>query len=296
MKKIRFITDTSTTLTDEFIKANNIVKLPNSITDADKVYFDDRTDKQKEWVSEQVENQKARFSTSFVNFQVMHDAVAELLKECDLVLYVSLGKGYSGQYNSAMEVVKKFKGKFIAYQSDAIACNSEILIQWLVDYAKTNDDFDVKTIETKMYELNTHITTIFATPKYEGLCSSGRVPVAVAKIFKLVKLFPIVLSEEVNKRYLFFKKWSESQNKLIEALDKRFHSAPKGDEVKQIIICSSLLKKDYLDSLIQKLIVHYQIAKEKISVRTTPLVVMVATLVDSVGLCIYTKTLQKIPR
>lgn len=294
MKNIRFIIETSTTLPDEYLKANKITPMYMSISDKEgNMYVDERTDKQKAWVSTEIETKSTVFATSFINVGIMQEVVEKLLKECDCVVYVSLGKLYSGQYNSAMEVQKHFKGKFVVLHSNAISVNHEILTRWTIEYLKTAP-IDVNYIEAQYNEMNKHITTIFTTPKYDGLIKTGRVPPIVVKALKMIKLIPLIASEEVNKRYKFFRKWSEAERQVFEGVDGRFKIAPRGTEIKELYITASILSKEYVEKLKDLASKYFHVSKDIIQVRTTPLVVFVSTLKDSFGITVYTKTLEKL--
>ncbi|MGL4951544.1 MAG: DegV family protein [Mycoplasma sp.] len=295
MKKIRIIIDTMTTVTDDFIKEHNLHLLRNCLSDhAGNVYVDEKTDEQKRWVANMIETKGEFFATSYINGTIMQEAVEELLKTCDMVLYVSLGKGFSGQYSAALQVEKLFDGKFIVFDSNSVAANNEILLKWLVEYIESGNEIDKKYIEAKMQEINDTAPTLFTTPVYQGLIKAGRVPYLVAKILRISKLFPLIATEESNKKYGFFKKWESNQMKIIEGLDERFGGQkPRGKDIKNIYIVNSLLDQATIDSLIEKLHNYFEVSKDIILVRTTPLMIFSGTLLNSYGVTVQTHTMKK---
>lgn len=294
-KKIRIIIETANSLPDDYAKANNITILPMAISDQDgNLYKDERSDEQKEWAYKAIESQEKIFTTSFINMGVMQEVVAKLLKEADLVIYVSLSKGFSGQYNSALEVEKVFNGKFVVFHSAAVCTNMEIQNRWLVDFLK-NNDFNREYIQNHLEEINRHVATVFTTPLYQGLINSGRVPQIVSKALKLIKLFPIIASEECNKKYGFIKKWVDVDKQLFKALDERFITPPRGEEIREMYIISSLLTMEAIAALKTSMATYYQISESQIHVRSTPLVIFVVTLKNSFGISVYTNNLERIP-
>ncbi|MGL4948562.1 MAG: DegV family protein [Mycoplasma sp.] len=296
MEKIRIIIDTTTTVQDDFIKKHNLYVIHNCISDENgNVYRDEKTIEQKRWVSEKIRNEGVIFTTSFINGAIMQEAVEELLKTCDKVLYVSLGKGFSGQYSSALQVEKIFDGKFVVFDSNSVCANNEILVKWLVEYVEAGNPIDKAVIEAHMDEINSMAPTLFTTPIYDGLIKNGRIPSYVAKILKISKLFPIIATEESNKKFGFFRKWEHNQIKIIEGLDSRFGTQkPRGDDIKEVYINESLLPENVLESLILQLMNYFQIPREKINVRSNPLLIFSSTLIDSYGVTILTNGIKKI--
>lgn len=294
-KKIRIIIETSNSLPADYAKANNITVLPMAICDQEgNLYNDERSDKQKEWAYNAIETGEKVFTTSFINTGIMQEVVEKLLLEADLVIYISLSKGFSGQYNAALEVEKMFDGRFVVFDSGAVCTNMEIQNRWLIEYLKEND-FNKQDIQNQIEEINRHVTTVFTTPLYQGLVNSGRIPQIVCKALKLIKLFPIIASEECNKKYGFIKKWVDVDKQLFKALDARFENPPRGKEIREMYIISSLLTKEAIAILKTNMAEHYQINESQIFVRSTPLVIFVVTLKNSFGISIYTNNLERIP-
>ncbi|MGL4950918.1 MAG: DegV family protein [Mycoplasma sp.] len=295
MEKIKIIIDTMTTLQEDYIKKNDLLVLKNCLSDSKgNIYPDERTDEQKRIICEKVKKEGEVFTTSFINGAIMQDAAEKLLKTCDKVLYISLGKGFSGQFNVASQVEKEMNGKFIVFDTDTVAANTEILVRWLVEYIKTNP-VDKAVMEAKMRDINETAPTLFTTRFYDGLIKAGRMPSFMGKILKVSKLFPIVATEESNKKFGFFKKWETNQEKLIESMDERFgETKPRGKDIKTIYITSSLLPAETIEELKEKISKHFQVDKKIIEVRTTPLMVFCSSLDDSYGITILTNGMKRI--
>lgn len=289
MKKIGFMYDSTGSVDKDFLKENDIYLIRNSINDIDgNIYIDECTDEQKAQICELMIDQKIKIKTSLVNKQIIKEAAESMLKKYEKVIYISIAPTFSGQYNNAIEVASELNGKFLVVHSNSTAIQSEIVLKWAIEYVKEHKDINQEKMQSEVIELSKHITTMFTTPNWDGLISSGRVPVVVAKTLKLAKMFPVIAAEETNQKERFYRKWTEAIPNLLDAIDKRFNKPPRGSDIKEIYLCQSICTKDVISNILKQMANHFKIKINEIKVRTTPLCVMVTTLSHSFGMAILT--------
>ena len=63
---------------------------------------------------------------------------------------------------------------------------------------------DVQALEDLVTKINKHTTTLFVTPNLDAISVSGRVAAAVVKALKLVKIFPMIRTENGNHKFGYF--------------------------------------------------------------------------------------------
>lgn len=194
MKKICILTDCTADLTKELYEKNNIEVLPLYVTIGGKTYSDG-IDITTEEMYEKVKEFGELPRSSAIPPAIFEEKFKELLTEYEQVIYMGIGSGFSGTYNSAFVASHDFpKNKIFVVDSKNLSSGIGLL---LLKAAKFRDQgLDGATIKAKIEELVPRIRTQFAIDTLEYLHKGGRCS-GTAKIFgTLLKLKPIIRVED----------------------------------------------------------------------------------------------------
>ncbi len=290
MEKIAILIDSTSTFDQNEIDKKGIHLIYNSVNDDDGNIIDDIcSNEQKRQLCELITNEHRPIKTSSINSQLLQEKFLELQKKYDKVVYLTLAPSFSSQYNNAILAKAAIGSKdVIVLHSQSVAAQTEIILEWLLDYVKTHKEFNQELMQKEIAEVAKHITTILTTFHLEGLITSGRIPTSVAKLLKLAKMFPLIQGEETHKKAGLYRKWSESAKNVFEAIDNRFPEPPRAKHIKEIILCHTLCDDARIKELTEKICEYFQVEESIIKVRVTPLLVATACLKDSFGVTIYT--------
>ncbi len=290
MEKLAILIDSTSTFDQSEIKKNGIHLIYNSINDDEGNIIEDIcSDEQKRQLCELITKEHKAIKTSSINSQLLQEKFLELQKKYDQVIYLTLAPSFSSQYNNALLAKAAIGSKdVIVLHSQSVAAQTEIILEWLLNYVKTHKEFNQEAMQKEIAEVAKHITTILTTFHLEGLITSGRIPTSVAKLLKLAKMFPLIQGEETHKKAGLYRKWSESTKNVLEAIDNRFPQPPRGNKIKEIILCQTLCEPERIKELVAKIAEHFEVKETIIKVRITPLLVLTACLKDSFGVTVYT--------
>ena len=193
MKKICILTDCTADLTKELYEKNNIEVLPLYVTIGGKTYSDG-IDITTEEMYEKVKEFGELPRSSAIPPAIFEEKFKELLSEYEQIIYMGIGSGFSGTYNSAFVASHDFpQDKIFVIDSKNLSSGIGLL---LLKAAKFRDQgLDGATIKAKIEELVPRIRTQFAIDTLEYLHKGGRCS-GTARIFgTLLKLKPIIRVE-----------------------------------------------------------------------------------------------------
>jgi len=194
MKKICILTDCTADLTKELYEKNNIEVLPLYVTIGGKTYSDG-IDITTEEMYEKVKEFGELPRSSAIPPAIFEEKFKELLSEYEQIIYMGIGGGFSGTYNSAFVASHDFpQDKIFVIDSKNLSSGIGLL---LLKAAKFRDQgLDGAMIKAKIEELVPRIRTQFAIDTLEYLHKGGRCS-GTAKIFgTLLKLKPIIRVED----------------------------------------------------------------------------------------------------
>lgn len=193
MKKICILTDCTADLTKELYEKNNIEVLPLYVTIGGKTYSDG-IDITTEEMYEKVKEFGELPRSSAIPPAIFEEKFKELLTEYEQVIYMGIGSGFSGTYNSAFAASHDFpQNKIFVVDSKNLSSGIGLLLLKAVKFC--DQGLDGATIKAKIEELVPRIRTQFAIDTLEYLHKGGRCS-GTARIFgTLLKLKPIIRVE-----------------------------------------------------------------------------------------------------
>ena len=187
MKHIEVLTDSGSDAkkTDEKELGIHVVRMP--IVVDDKEYIDEETiDSDKLF---KLMNQKKLAKTAQVSQGILKNKYDELLRDYDAVLHIPLSSGLSGQYESAFQLAKLYKGKVVVVDAKS-AC---FPLAILAHDAKRLLDQGVNINEVKeMIEHNMNLEAIIIPYDINYLKMGGRISKAAASLANLLKIVPLL--------------------------------------------------------------------------------------------------------
>lgn len=287
-KKIKIIVDSSCTINEENCKKYDVLKLPYKINDVEGNLIEDDFDlKQLEVIMTKIDNGSI-YKTSLLSNGILENHIIEILKKYDAVIYITSSVDFTGQYKSAIELMKTFKDKcFVINSHGAAAIIEEAIYEIKKNIDK--DEISIEEFDKVIRDINSRTITYFAAKNINGLLHSGRIPLPVAKMLKFSKVIPIIKTEEKNKPAGFTKKWNESIDKIIKYIDNNYPVKLNKDNIEKIYILNVLTSKDDLLKMKEKISEYYEFNINKIEIRSVPLPIAVYTLRESYAITMVAK-------
>lgn len=194
MEKIIIVTDSTADLQENFIKGNNIVVLPLTVTYQGKIYKDGvdlTTEQLLRFLDEGDELPK----TSQVNPKEFYDVYKELLDKDYSIISIHLSSQLSGTYQSA-NIAKDMLNtdKIHIIDSKSVSFGTGLLVIKALDMIKKG--IPLEEIVNTLNHLSNKIKVAFTVDNLDYLRKGGRLSGTQAIMGKLLNIKPIIHMDE----------------------------------------------------------------------------------------------------
>lgn len=189
MKKVKFLIDSASDVTQEEGKAWGVKVIPLSVRFGDEEYFDG-VDILPEEFYDKLSTAKQLPQTSLVNSFRWDEAFKEVTKDGSEVVVITISSVLSGTYQAALEASKNYEGKVFVVDSLSAAIGERALLQYGMKLAENGLSASDIVKELNEKKLKQHIYAMVDTLKY--LKMGGRMSAAVAFVGELLSIKPII--------------------------------------------------------------------------------------------------------
>ncbi len=191
MSKYRILIDSTTYLPKEVIEDNHIKVVSLMVSTDDGQSFKE-VDISREYIIDK-RNQGAKFKTSQPAPGTFLKAYQEMFETgTEKIFYIGLSKGLSGTYQAAKLARDMLDNPqdVHCFDTNQAAYGNEMLTYYLIDLIK--QDLDAKEIIDKMDEAIASVHLLFTVENLFSLVKGGRLTVAKALIGSVLRVKPIV--------------------------------------------------------------------------------------------------------
>ncbi|MGL4616903.1 MAG: DegV family protein [Mycoplasmoidaceae bacterium] len=285
MKKIAFIVDGSSTLTEDEIKKNGISRITFKITENDiKSYNDLPEEMNYEKIDEHHKNNNFLKTSCSALGEVMA-VIDKLLLKNDFVLIFTINKTLSSQYDTikSLEKEDEYKGKIYVVDTRAQCYGLEYILlesKKMIENGKSLEEV-IKFAE----EESDYIHTSFVSESTKPATASGRMSkLILGKMLDKAKLVPILNMNDKIGLNSIAKKYNKALEKMVE---KMIESINESDgKIKFISIFSSLCCEDKKEYFIQEVVKQFKVNINEIKIRKVPLIIFCNTGKNSFGITV----------
>lgn len=201
MNKVKIITDSCSSLTQEEMKKLNVdyVQESFSVNNQEFKGFEHPVKDANQFYEELQKCETC--STSCINTQTFADIFEKYVKQGFDVFYIGLSSGLSCTYNNALiaaEEINQDNGKHV-YVADSLSGSFAIakMVEKAVELA--NEGNSAEQIYNILHENGLKTYTMFIPSDLQFLTKSGRISKLVANIGTLLNLIPILAADSEGK-------------------------------------------------------------------------------------------------
>lgn len=283
-KKILLVADSSTTMSSQDAQKYGVEILPlaiyrndgkNFVTDLNSLTPEELLDMHEEGYT---------FTTSCTPQLLMEETLRAKLNDYDYILALPISSKWSSQYShlKALSNEPEFKNRL--YVADVLEygyANENLCI----DLRKMIDEegLDDPELLVKYAEAYRHKTICyFACRNLNGLVASGRVPKAISKIFKLVKIYPLIKMEAENHLEKIIKNWDNIPNTMIKSVIKTYGGL-KPSEIRKVTVLTAGNSQEYINQFKTDLAAALKVDPQLVEVRWAPNIFINIVLKGSIG-------------
>lgn len=219
--KIAWVTDSTSSLDEEFVKNNDIFVLPLNIIFDDESYKENVDLTEKEFY-EKLRTHKGSIKSSQPALGEFVELFEKLKKEYDFGIAIHASSKLTGTYQSSKSAAEMVGFKLYAIDSKTGSYPISYMIKKGIELIKTGEK--VESVIQKIEEMTSRTNLFFVPANLDQLHKSGRVSGSSALLANLLKIKPI-LSIEDGKAVIREKIRTEKKakswliNKLEESLN-----------------------------------------------------------------------------
>ena len=242
MEKIGFIVDSTCYLPEKYIKEHKIQVVSLNVIDGDETLKELEID--NDFVFKR-QDEKARLTTSQPSPSEFVTAYEEAFKAGNTkVLVLTIGKGLSGTYQSAILAKNMMKNPddIYVFDSDNAAYGTELLAMEVASMIKANKSFE--QIIERMNSLFGKTSLMFTVENLFSLQKGGRLSKAQAMIGTVLKVKPVIKIVE-GKLKLYHKE--RTHKKLHQFFIDEMKNDPNNTGKAKLHI--RLIQRDSLENL-----------------------------------------------
>lgn len=222
-KKIGIITDSSSGLTKEdFINFPNIGFSPLLINFNNKetIKDDPQIFEEKDLIK-RIKDKKEIAKTSQTPLGEVMQAWEKMLSEYEKIIVISLSKGLSGQYNTALILAKEpqFENKVFVFDSNGVSRINYLLVMKANELINNGEE-DIDKIFDSLSQIRDNYLAFILPNDINYLARGGRLSKTAAALAKSLKLIPILSFDGTIDKYDTTRTWKKAVNKALHEIDK----------------------------------------------------------------------------
>ncbi len=293
MKKIGFIVDGSSTLSEKELKENDIRRLSFKIIENDSISFNDNDSKISYEKIHSVHKENKNFKTSLTPLGEVIDLIDEELKNKDFVLIFPINKTLSSQYNAIkiLETEPEYKNKIYVIDTQAQCYGIDYMVLESIKMIKNGESTEevIKFAE----EQNEYIFTSFVSESSKPATSSGRLSkISIGKVLDKAKITLVLNMNQKISLNSFTRSYTKAIEKMVFKMKKILDET---DGAKKFLaLYTSLCDDNYKKFIIDEIIKQFKINEKEIIIKNIPKIIFTNTGRNSFGLALgLTKKYKK---
>lgn len=285
MKKIAFVVDGSSTLTEEEIKNNNISRITFKITENDTKSYNDLPEEINYEKIDEHHRTNNFLKTSCSALGEVMAVIDNLLLTNDFILIFTINKTLSSQYDMIknLEKEKEYKGKIYVVDTRAQCYGLEYILlesKKMIESGKSIEDV-IKFAEEEIK----YIHTSFVSESSKPATASGRMSkLIIGKVLDKAKLVPILNMNEKIGLNTIAKSYNKALEKMVEKMVASINEVD--GKIKFVSVYTSLNSEDKKEFLLKEVVKQFKINRKEIILKKVPLIIFCNTGKNSFGLAV----------
>ena len=238
---IRISSDSTCDLSSGLIKENNISIKALIVNMGDKSYRDG-VNITPEMIYAHVAAGNPLCTTSAVPIGEYEEYFGELCKDCDAVIHISLGSGFSSCYQNACIAAQDFPNVYVVDSRNLSTGQGHVVLE-ACRLARVEQD--PKELCSKLSDFACRVDASFLLDRLDYMVKGGRCSMVKALGANLLRLKPCI--EVVDNKMEIGKKYRGSYNKSIEAYVRDRLSQPEALEKHEIFVTHTKVEDDTVE-------------------------------------------------
>lgn len=190
--KIAWVTDSTSSLDEEFVKNNNVFVLPLNII-FDEVSYKENEDLTEKEFYEKLRNHKGSIKSSQPALGEFVELFEKLKKEYDFGIAIHASSKLTGTYQSSISAAEMVGFKLYAIDSKTGSYPISYMIKKGMELIESGEK--VESVISKIDDLTNRTNLFFMPANLDQLHKSGRVSGSSALLANLLKIKPILSIE-----------------------------------------------------------------------------------------------------
>lgn len=238
--KIRITSDSTCDLSQELVNRYHVTITPLYVNMNDKP-LRDQVDVQPADIFEHYERTGELCFTSARNIGEYLDVFTQLRGECDAVIHLSLGSGFSSSYQNAVLAASELENVYVVDSHNLTSGHGYLVIR-AAEMAEQG--MEPEAIVAKLNELAGKLDVSFVLDQLEYLHKGGRCSSVAALGANLLKLKPCI--EVVNGKMQVGKKYRGSFVKCVEQYLRDCFADCEGMDLSRVLLTSAGVDEETL--------------------------------------------------
>ncbi len=209
--RIRISSDSTCDLSKEQVQKLNISIKPLIVNMGDKSYRDG-VDITPEMIYAHVSQGNPLCTTSAVPVGEYEEYFSELRKDCDALVHINIGSGFSSCYQNACIAAQELDGVYVVDSCNLSTGQGHVVLEACRLAAKGEDP---EVLCEKLRDFAKRVDASFLLDRLDYMVKGGRCSMVKALGANLLRLKPCI--EVVDNKMVIGKKYRGSYNKSIEA-------------------------------------------------------------------------------
>ncbi len=241
MMYIRISSDSTCDLSAQLLQEHNISIKP-LIVNKGSESFRDGVDINPDMIYAHVAAGNPLCSTSAVPIGEYEEYFTELRKDCDALIHISLGSGFSSCFQNASLAAQEVPNVYVIDSRNLSTGQGHVVLE-ACRLAKT--ETDLEKLCAKLNDFASRVDASFLLDRLDYMVKGGRCSMVKALGANLLRLKPCI--EVVDNKMIIGKKYRGSFNKSIEAYVRDRLSQPENLEKHEIFVTHTKVADDTVE-------------------------------------------------
>jgi len=189
--RIRIGSDSTCDLSPELFEQYNIARLPLTVTLGD-VSGKDGVDVTPDAIYAYVAKNGVLPTTSALNVAEYSEFFAELLKDADALIYVTIGSGFSSCYQNACIAAQDFDNVFVIDSQNLSTGQGHVVLEAAIGAEKCETLEETAKFADELRELTKRVEASFVLDKLDYMHKGGRCSVVTLMGASLMNIKPCI--------------------------------------------------------------------------------------------------------